>query len=167
MNNNMNNSNSNTLMYKNIGSSHTVHNGESSEVQWHTEYDGKNSSVLTETTENGKTKYNELTFTNQELADIGGIINIPKHLESLDVRLLQDYPHANTNSKKENDDKLFRHDVSKMPKNSPSLRINGGRSRGKGKGKGRRHSLRKSKKNYKRTKQKCKKRCKSTYKKSK
>ena len=153
----MNNRNSNTLMYKNIGSSQTVHNGESSEVQWHTEYDGKNASVLTETTENGKTKYNELTFTNQELADIGGIINIPKHLESLDVRLLQDYPHANTN------DKLFRHDVSQMPKKSP-LRIKGGYSRGKGKGKGRYRSLRKSKKKYKRTKQKCKKRCKSTYK---
>jgi hypothetical protein len=164
----MNNSNSNTLMYKNIGSSHTVHNGESSEVQWHTEYDGKNASVLTETTENGKTKYNELTFTNQELADIGGIINIPKHLESLDVRLLQDYPHANTNeNKKENDDKLFRHDVSQMPKKSP-LRIKGGhKGKSRGKGKGRRHSLRKSKKKHKRTKQKCKKKCKSTYKKSK
>ena len=163
----MNNSNSNTVMYKNIGSSQTVHNGEPSEVQWHTEYDGKNASVLTETTENGKTKYNELTFTNQELADIGGIINIPKHLESLDVRLLQDYPHANTNdNKKENDDKLFRHDVSQMPK-KPLLRIKGGRSRGKGKGKGRCRSLRKSKKNHKRTKQKCKKKCKLTYKKSK
>lgn len=161
----MNNRNSNTLMYKNIGSSQTVHNGESSEVQWHTEYDGKNASVLTETTENGKTKYNELTFTNQELADIGGIINIPKHLESLDVRLLQDYPHANTNNK-ENDDKLFRHDVSQMPKKPPPpLRIKGGRSRCKGKG--RRRGLRKSKKNHKRTKQKCKKRCKITYKKSK
>ena len=143
-------------MYQNIGSSQTVHNGESSEVQWHTEYDGKNASVLTETTENGKTKYNELTFTNQELADIGGIINIPKHLESLDVRLLQDYPHANTNNK-ENDDELFRHDVSKMPKKSPPLRIKGGRSRGKGR-------RRKSKKNHKRTKQKCKKKCKLTYK---
>ena len=159
----MNNSNSNPLMYQNIGSSQTVHNGESYEVQWHTEYDGKNASVLTETTENGKPKYNELTFTNQELADIGGIINIPKHLESIDVRLLQDYPHANTN-KKENDDKLFRHDVSQMPKKSP-LRINGGRSRCKGKGRCR--SLRKSKKNHKRTKQKCKKKCKKTYKKTK
>jgi hypothetical protein len=157
----MNNSNRNTLMYKNIGSSQTVHNGESSEVQWHTEYDGKNASVLTETTENGKTKYNELTFTNQELADIGGIINIPKHLESLDARLLRDYSHVN-------DDKLFRHDVSQMSKNQP-LRINGGRSRGKGKskGKGKCRSLRKSKKNHKRTKQRCKKKCKLTYKKSK
>jgi hypothetical protein len=162
MNNNMNNSNSNTLMYKNIGSSQTVHNGESSEVDWYTDYDGENASVLIATTKNGKTKYNELTFTNQELANIGGIINIPKHLESLDVRLLQDYPHANTNNKKENDDKLFRHDVSQMPK-SPLRK--GGRSRGKGKG--RRHSLRKSKKKHKRTKQKCKKKCKSTYKKSK
>ena len=76
---------------------------------------------------------------------------------------------ANTNdNKKENDDKLFRHDVSQMPK-KPLLRIKGGRSRGKGKGKGkgRCRSLRKSKKNHKRTKQKCKKKCKLTYKKSK
>jgi hypothetical protein len=151
----------NIVMYKNIGSSQTIQNGKSSEIQWHTEYDGQNASVLTESTENGKTKYNELTFTNQELLNIGGIINIPKHLESIDVRLLQDYPYA------KNDDTLFRHDVSRSA-------INGGQSQAQTQCKKHTQHKSKNKKNkknkkrqYTKKKQKyLKRRYKSTYKRS-
>ena len=102
-------------MYKNIGSSQTVigtspQTALTSELNWHTEYDGNKATVLTETIENGKTNYNELSFTNKELADIGGIVNIPKHLDSIDVRLIQDYPTIAGNNQDE-DDVPFHHNV--------------------------------------------------------
>jgi hypothetical protein len=112
--------------YKNIGSSQTIigttpQNTKTSELNWHTEYDGEKATVLTETIENGKTNYSELSFTNKELADIGGIINVPKHLESIDSRLLHDYPDAIAV------DEPFRHNV--LPNTRKRVRISGGRSK--------------------------------------
>jgi len=81
----------------NIGTSQTIIKTPGSspdrtnETSWQAEYDGKRANLLIETITNGNKQYSELTFTNAELENINGVMNLPKQVGRLDARLEKDY----------------------------------------------------------------------------